>query len=50
MLWDQKAKAVGNQQAGNKFCNFEQRDTDYDAMVAAQARKMIEENGGGADE
>ena len=30
----------------NRFCNFEQRDTDYDAMVAAEARKMIQENGG----
>ena len=36
--------AVGK---GNKFCNFEQRDTDYDAMVAAETRKMIEESGEG---
>ena len=31
----------------NRFSNFEQRDTDYDAMVAAETRKMIEESGEG---
>ena len=45
-----KGKGGGKPAAGNKFCNFEQRDTDYDAMVAAEARKMIEENGGGTGE
>lgn len=45
-----KGKGSGRPTAGNKFCNFEQRDTDYDAMVAAQARKMIEDSGGGTDE
>lgn len=34
----------------NRFCNFEQRDTDYDAMVAEEARRMIQDSGGGTDE
>ena len=44
-----KSKTPGKTAAGkgNKFCNFEQRDTDYDAMVAAETRKMIEESGEG---
>ena len=44
-----KSKETGKVEngKGNKFCNFEQRDTDYDAMVAAETRKMIEESGEG---
>lgn len=44
-----KSKTPGKTAAGkgNKFCNFEQRDIDYDAMVAAETRKMIEESGEG---
>ena len=44
-----KSKTPGKTAAGkgNKFCNFEQRDTDYDAMVATETRKMIEESGEG---
>ena len=44
-----KSKTPGKTAAGkgNKFCNFEQRDTDYDAMVAVETRKMIEESGEG---
>lgn len=43
---EKKSSSAGT----NRFCNFEQRDTDYDAMVAAETRKMIEESGGGEGE
>ena len=31
-------------------CNFDDRGTDYDAMVAEEARRMIQDSGGGTDE
>lgn len=37
-----KAKGKGN--TGNKFLNFEQRNTDYDAMVEAETKRMLLEN------
>lgn len=43
---DKPAPQKSSSGAQNKFCNFEQRDTDYDAILLADARRMIEENGG----
>ena len=37
-----KAKDKGS--TGNKFLNFEQRNTDYDAMVEAETKRMLLEN------
>ena len=43
---DKPAPQKSSSGAQNKFCNFEQRDTDYDAILLADARRMIDEDGG----
>ena len=35
------AKKVGQQKKQNSFCNFEQRDTDYDSIVNSSVKKWI---------
>lgn len=42
-LKKQKQEPTGKPQASNRFHNFEQRDTDYDAMVQAQTMAWLEE-------
>lgn len=42
-LKKQKQEPVGKPQTSNRFHNFEQRDTDYDAMVQAQTMAWLEE-------
>lgn len=42
-LKEQKAAQVGKPQSQNRFHNFEQRDTDYNAMVQAQTEEWLKE-------
>lgn len=35
------AKKVGQQKKQNSFCNFEQRDTDYDSIVNNSVKEWI---------
>lgn len=42
-LKKQKQEPAGKPQTSNRFHNFEQRDTDYDAMVQAQTMAWLEE-------
>lgn len=42
-LKEQKMAQAGKQQPPNRFHNFDQRDTDYDAMVQAQTAEWIKE-------
>lgn len=42
-LKEQKAAQAGKPQSQNRFHNFEQRDTDYDAMVQKQTMTWLEE-------
>ena len=42
--------SAAGKQKKNAFLNFDDRGTDYDAMVAEEARRMIQDSGGGTDE
>ena len=42
--------SAAGKQKKNAFLNFDDRGTDYDAMVAEEARRMIQDGGGGTDE
>lgn len=42
-LKEQKAAQAGKPQSQNRFHNFEQRDTDYDAMVQSQTAEWLKE-------
>lgn len=42
-LKEQKAAQAGKPQGQNRFHNFEQRDTDYDAMVQSQTAEWLKE-------
>ena len=46
----QDHSSAAGKQKKNAFLNFDDRDTDYDAMVAEEARRMIQDSGGGTDE
>lgn len=46
----QDHSSVAGKQKKNAFLNFDDRGTDYDAMVAEEARRMIQDSGGGTDE
>ena len=46
----QDHSSAAGKQKKNAFLNFDDRGTDYDAMVAEEARRMIQDSGGGTDE
>ena len=46
----QDHSSAAGKQKKNAFLNFDDRGTDYDAMVAEEARRMIQDGGGGTDE
>ena len=46
----QDHSSAAGKQKKNAFLNFDDRGTDYDAMVAEEARRMIKDSGGGTDE
>ena len=46
----QDHSSAAGEQKKNAFLNFDDRGTDYDAMVAEEARRMIQDSGGGTDE
>ena len=46
----QDHSSAAGKQKKNAFLTFDDRGTDYDAMVAEEARRMIQDSGGGTDE